>query len=140
MSLTKVFDIAGSALSAETMRLRATASNMSNANVEAGSADEVYKAQYPVFKAIQDEAMSAFDGVTNGGVKIDGMYQSEKEPISRYEPNNPLADEKGLVYAPDINYVEEMANMISASRSYQMDLEIMSTTKQMLQRTLQLGD
>ena len=76
----------------------------------------------------------------SAGVAVDDIVETESDPIARYEPNNPLADDKGFVYAPNINHVEEMANMISASRSYQMDIEVLNTTKQLMQRTLQLGE
>ena len=141
MGLTNIFNIAGSAMTAETQRLSTTSSNMSNANVVSSSPDQVYRAQYPIFKAMVENAQYQWSGETsNAGVKLDGIYESNAEPLKRHEPNNPLADKDGYVYAPNVNYVEELANMISASRSYQMDLEIMSTAKQLVQRTLQLGE
>lgn len=142
MSLNNIFDIAGSAMSAETVRMSTSASNMANANVVVGSPDEVYQAQYPVFTAIQAEAnaaMAANGQQPFGGVSVTGIYQSDADPFKRFEPNNPVADQDGFVYAPAVNHVEEMANMISASRSYQINLELIGTTKQLMQRTLQLG-
>ncbi|RAP37971.1 flagellar basal body rod protein FlgC [Legionella quinlivanii] len=140
MSLGKIFDIAGTGLAAETTRMTASASNMNNANVATGNPDETYRAQYPVFSTVQEQ-MNGLAGLeSRPGVKVTGIYESETPPIQRYEPNNPLADADGFVYAPNISYVEEMANLISASRSYQMNLEMINTTKQLMQRTLQLGE
>lgn len=139
MSLNTIFDIASSGLTAETTRMSTTASNMSNANVTSGNSDDVYKAQYPVFNAIQEQANLAMNGGHKPGVRVSNIYESTAEPISHFEPNNPIADENGYVYAPNINYVEEMANMISASRAYQLNLEMIGTAKQLMQRTLQLG-
>lgn len=139
MSLNSIFDIAGSAMTAETIRLTTSAGNLGNANVETGSADEVYKAKYPVFQAVQESAYKWLDDTAKGGVKVTGIYENDSEPNKRYEPNNPIADSKGFVYTPNVNYVEEMANVISASRSYQMDVELINTTKQLMRKTLQLG-
>lgn len=140
MSLGSVFDIAGSALTAETARLTTSASNMSNANIESGSADDVYKAQYPVFKTIQENATQWMDEQLPAGVQLQGTYASNADPIKHYQPNNPQADSKGFIYTPNINYVDEMANVISSSRSYQMNVELVNNTKQLIQQTLQLGD
>lgn len=138
MSLNHIFNIASSALHAETARMAATSSNMANANTVSGKKEEVYKPQYAVFAAIQQQAMHNGQAM-KGGVEVREIQESQADPEARYEPNNPVADEKGYVYAPNINYVEQMTDMISASRSYQMNLEMMGMTKQLLQRTLQLG-
>ncbi|AWN74554.1 flagellar basal body rod protein FlgC [Legionella anisa] len=140
MTLSAIFNIAGSALTAETARLTTSAENMSNANVESGSADETYKAKYPIFKAVQAQANQWMGEQVSGGVQLKGTYESALDPRKRYAPDNPLADKDGFVYTPNVNYVEEMANVISASRSYQMDVELLNTTKQLLLRTLKLGE
>ncbi len=140
MSLNAIFDIAGSAMVAETARLKTSAGNMSNANIDAGSPEDVYKAKYPIFKAVQNNANQWIGEQMQGGVQLKGIYESEAEPIKRYEPNNPVADANGFVYTADINTVEEMTNVISASRSYEMNIEMLNTTKQLMQRTLQLGE
>lgn len=140
MPLNHIFDIAGSALRAETTRLQTSASNMSNANVVSNNKDETYRPQYPVFKSVQADANNWLDQTIKAGVVVDGIVESDSDPLTRYEPNNPLADENGFVYTPNINYVEEMTNMISASRSYQMDIEMLNTTKQLMLKTLQLGE
>ncbi|QRN04173.1 flagellar basal body rod protein FlgC [Legionella sp. MW5194] len=142
MSLNTVFDIASSGLVAETTRMSTTASNMSNANVVAGNPDDVYRPQYPLFQSVQEQAnlsvRNAIAGKT-AGVQVAGIYESELEPVLRYDPSNPLANEAGYVYVPNVNMVGEMANMISASRAYQVNLEVISSAKQLMQRTLQLG-
>ncbi|KTC85549.1 MULTISPECIES: flagellar basal body rod protein FlgC [Legionella] len=140
MSLNNIFDISGSALVAETARLKTSASNMSNADVVTGSADEVYRAQYPIFTAVQEEAQQWMDSQTKAGVALSGVYESNTDAVKRFEPNHPLADKEGFVYAPNINSVEEMANIISSSRAYEMGVSVLNTTKQLIQRTLQLGE
>jgi flagellar basal-body rod protein FlgC len=140
MSLNTVFDIAGSGLSAETSRLSASAQNMTNANVVSGTPGEVYQPQYPVFQAVQETANQWIGDNLKAGVKLQGMYVSNVPPTMTYDPNNPISDANGYVYSPNISTVEEMANMISASKSYQMDVDLLNTTKQLMQRTLQLGE
>lgn len=140
MSFNSIFDIAGSAMAAESARLTSSAGNMSNANVESGNPNDVYKAKYPIFQAVQENANQWMGDNIKAGVALKGVYESDAEPAKRYEPDNPIADEKGFVYTPNVNYVEEMANVISASRSYQMNIELLNTTKQLMQRTLQLGE
>lgn len=142
MSLNTVFDIASSGLVAETTRMATSASNMSNANVVAGNPDDVYRPQYPLFQSVQEQANLSARNATPGvtpGVQVTGIYESDLEPVLRYDPSNPLANEAGYVYVPNVNVVEQMANMISASRAYQVNLEVISSAKQLMQRTLQLG-
>ena len=139
MSLFSIFDISGSALKAQSVRMTTTASNMSNADVVSSSANTTYRPRYPVFQSIQQQANAAMKLEGNAGVQVSAINESTKAPIKRYEPDNPQADSNGYIYAPNINVVEEMTNMISASRSYQMNVEIMNTTKQLMQKTLQLG-
>lgn len=140
MSLNAIFDIAGSAMTAETARLTTSAGNLSNANVEASSPDEVYQPKYPIFQAVQETANQWMGDQIKAGVQLKGIYESDAEPSKRYDPNSPMADNDGFVYTSNINYVEEMANVISASRSYQMNIELLNTTKQLMQQTLQLGE
>jgi len=132
MSLYKVFDVAGSAMSAQSKRLNVTASNMANANSVAGNPDEVYKARNPVFQTVLKDETSA-------GVKMTSVAESQAPAKARYAPENPMADENGYVYAPNVNMVEETVNMISASRSYEANVEVMSTSKELALRTLRLG-
>lgn len=130
----KIFDIAGSALSAQSVRLNTVASNLANADSVTGDANSVYKARMPVFQAIADP-----QNPEGSGVLVRGVVESTAEAQKRYEPGNPLADKDGYVFAPNVNIVEEMVNMISASRSYQASVEVMNTAKDMALRTLNLG-
>jgi flagellar basal-body rod protein FlgC len=136
MSSFKIFDVAGSGMSAQSVRLNTTASNLANADSISGDPTKVYKAKHPLFEAVRNGlgANSATAGVT-----VKGIYESQAEPTARYEPGNPLADGNGYVYAPNVNTVEEMVDMISASRSYQNNVEVMNTAKDMMLATLRLG-
>lgn len=133
MSTFRIFDIAGSALAAQSVRLNATASNLANANNVAGSADAVYQAREPVFQVMTDAA-----GETTG-VRVSDVQTSTAEAQKLYQPGHPLADAEGYVYAPSVNVVEEMVNMISAQRSYQSNVEVFNTVKDLTMRTLTLG-
>ena len=135
MSLFNIFDVSGSALTAQSVRLNAISSNLANAEVVSSSADAAYRPKYPVFSAAFD-AMSD-DSVV--GVRVDKVVESGLEPRREYQPSHPMADEEGYIYMPNVNVVEEMANMISASRSYQGNVEAMNTAKQLIVRTLNLG-
>lgn len=134
MSLFGIFDIAGSAMSAQTVRLNTTASNLANADNLSGSEAEAYRARHPVFSTFRD----ALDSST-AGVKVDGIVESHAPVQREYQPDNPLADAEGYVYRPNVDVVSEMADMISASRSYQNNVEVVNTSKQMLLNVLRLG-
>ena len=138
MSLFSVMNVAGSALAAQTLRLNTTASNLANANSTASSLDKTYKSRQPVFAPMLEGF--AEDGSESAvGVEVTGIVESNAPLQQEYEPGNPLADAQGYVFKPNVNVVEEMANMISASRSYQTNVEIMDASKQMLTRTLSIG-
>jgi len=137
MSMFKVFDIAGSALSAQTLRLNVTASNLANANSASSSTNTTYRERQPVFAAMLNDSGDDNGGAT--GVTVRGIVESNAPLQKQYDPGNPLADSKGYVYMPNVNVVEEMANMISASRSYQTNVEVVNTAKQLVLRTLTLG-
>jgi flagellar basal-body rod protein FlgC len=136
VSLFNVFDISGSALSAQSVRLNAISSNLANAEVVSSSEASAYRARYPVFSSALKFAMDDHEGV---GVRVDGMVESSMVPRKEFSPTHPMADEDGYIYMSNVNSVEEMANMISASRSYQSSVEAMNTTKQLIMRTLNLG-
>lgn len=139
MSLFKVMDIAGSALSAQSLRLNTTASNMANADSVSSSVGSTYRARHPVFATMVDDLMS-FEGDSAGtGVEVKGVIESQAPVRSIYRPEHPMADENGYIHMPNVNMVEEMANMMSASRSYQMNIEIANASKQLMLNTLQLG-
>jgi len=131
MSLTNVFHISASALTAQSMRLNAVASNMANADSAHASTGEGYKAKQVVFQAI---AMGQNPWAQ--GVRMKEVVEDPSPARLVYDPKHPLADAKGYVAYPNVDPVEEMVNMISASRSYQTNVEVMSTTKNLLQRTL----
>lgn len=136
MSLFRIFDVAGSGMSAQTVRLNTVASNMANAEVVSGTAADAYHARQPVFSAV----MNAMGG-TNASVPVEvsGVVESD-EPINKvYSPQHPKADADGYIYQSNVNVVEEMANMISASRSYATNAEVANTSKQLLLDTLRLG-
>ena len=136
MSSFKIFDVAGSGMSAQSVRLNTTASNLANADSVSGDPNQVYKAKHPLFEAIR--AGLGKDASTSG-VAVKGIFENLAPASARYEPGNPLADANGYVYAPNVNTVEEMVDMISASRSYQNNVEVMNTAKEMMLATLRLG-
>jgi len=138
----KVFDIAGSALSAQSVRLNTVASNLANADSVSGDPSTVYKARHPVFEAVRASLGSTLGGANSGSgaaVRVNGVVESNAPPTARYEPGNPLANEQGYIYAPNVNVVEEMVDMISASRAYQNNVEVMNTSKDLMLATLKLG-
>jgi flagellar basal-body rod protein FlgC len=141
MSLTRIFDVAGSGMAAQSLRLNVVASNLANANSVASSPDAAYRAREPLFAAVQRQAGAAAQGGdATVGVQVRGIAESDAPVNAQYEPGNPMADADGYVYASNVNPVEELVNMISASRSYQSDVEVMNTTKQLMLKTLTLGD
>ncbi|HEV2286313.1 MAG TPA: flagellar basal body rod protein FlgC [Steroidobacteraceae bacterium] len=142
MSSFKVFEIAGSGLSAQSVRLNTVASNLANADSVSGDPNTVYKARHPVFQAVHAAlgAQSAASQQRSGAaVRVSGIVESNAPPTVRNDPGNPLADAQGNVYAPNVNVIEEMTDMISASRAYQNDVEVMSTAKDLMLATLKLG-
>jgi flagellar basal-body rod protein FlgC len=136
MSSFKVFDIAGSGMAAQSVRLNTVASNLANANSVSGDPNTVYRARSPVFEAVRNALGSDASGAA---VRVRGIAESDAPSLARYEPGNPLANADGYVYASNVNVVEQMVDMISASRSYQSNVEVMNTSKEMLLSTLRLG-
>jgi flagellar basal-body rod protein FlgC len=132
MSLLNVFSIAGSALTAQSARLNAVASNLANADSVVGADGQPYRAKQVVFQATPVEG----GGV---GVRVTQLVESAAPPRMMYDPKNPAADAQGYVALPNVNVVDEMVNMISASRSYQNNVEVMNTAKALLQKTLAIG-
>jgi flagellar basal-body rod protein FlgC len=133
MSMFNVFNIAGSAMNAQSQRLNTVASNLANADSATSANGEVYRAKQVVFAATP----MGDDGAT--GVAVQSVIDDPSPMKTVYDPKNPLADAKGNVTMPNVNVVEEMVNMISASRSYQSNAEMMNTAKALLQKTLSLG-
>lgn len=136
MSLFNVLEIAGSGMSAQALRLNTTASNLANAESVSSSSESVYRARQPVFSAVMKALGESPEGV---GVQVNGIVESQVPVRKQYEPGHPMANEEGYIFMPNVSMVEEMANMISASRSYQSNSEIAKTSKQLLMRTLSLG-
>ena len=140
MSLLNVFDVSGSGMAAQTLRLNATASNIANAESVAKNPEDTYRARYPVFEASTiDRLNSSDDGAGSAAVRVPGIIESDKPLTLRYEPDHPYANEEGYVTYPNVSVVEEMANMISASRSFQINVEVMNTAKTLAERVLTLG-
>jgi flagellar basal-body rod protein FlgC len=142
MSSFKIFDIVGSGMSAQSVRLNTVASNLANADSVSGDPNTVYKARHPVFQAVQaamTQNLNATDRASSATVQVKGIVQSNAPPTERYDPGNPLADQNGNVYAPNVNVVEEMTDMISASRAYQDNVEVLNTSKDLMLATLKLG-
>lgn len=136
MSTFRIFDIAGSAVAAQTVRLNTVASNLANANSISSTAEGTYRARMPVFEAVRNELKGR---ETGAAVRVREVVESTAPPNSRYEPSNPLADANGFVYSPDISAVEQITDMVSASRSYQNNIEVMRTTRELMLATLRLG-
>ena len=138
MSLYNVFDIAGSGMSAQTTRLNLVASNMANAETVSSSTNETYRARQPVFGAVLQNVMSKQD-VSSKGVRVLGVVESQTPLRTEYAPQHPMANADGYIFKPNVNVVEEMANMMSASQSYKNNVEMLNTAKQLLQETLKIG-
>jgi flagellar basal-body rod protein FlgC len=135
MSLFQVFNIAGSALTAQSQRLNVVASNLANADSATSATGEPYRAKQVVFSAIP------LDGSATGAaaVRVTSVIEDPSPPKQVYDPRHPMADSKGYVTMPNVNPVEEMVNMLSASRAYQTNVDMMNTAKTLLLKTLSLG-
>jgi flagellar basal-body rod protein FlgC len=133
MSLFNVFNISGSAMSAQSQRLNTVASNLANADSVTSSNGQPYKAKQVVFSAVASQAPAV------SGVKVDKVIEDNAPGKVVYDPKHPMADEKGYVTMPNVNVTEEMVNMISASRAYQNNVETMNAAKTMLLKTLTIG-
>lgn len=138
MSLFSIFNVAGSGMAAQSLRLNTVASNLANADSVASTPEGAYRSREPLFAAVKNQLGGGRDA-TGEGVQVLGVSESQAAIPSRYEPGNPLADADGNVFASNVNPVDELVNMISASRSYQNNVEVMNTTKQLMVKTLDLG-
>ncbi len=140
MSDFRIFDIAGSAMQAQNVRMNLVASNMANADAVASSREEAYRSQKPVFQTIMDNSMGK-DALSKPGnsVEVERIIKSEQPVLTEYKPNHPMADENGFIYRSNVNPVEEMADMISASRSFQNNIEVVNSTKKMISAVINLG-
>ncbi len=139
MSMFTIFDTAGSGMAAQSLRLNTVASNLANAESVSSTPQGAYRAKEPLFAAVKQRVEGALADAGAVGVKVEGVSESQAGIPSRYEPGNPMADANGYIYASNVNPVDELVNMISASRSYQNNVEVMNTTKQLMVKTLDLG-
>ena len=137
MSLFNVFSISGTGMSAQSVRLNTTASNIANADSVSSSIDQTYRARHPVFAAEMQKAAAGQN--ESVGVQVLGVVESNKPLNVEYAPDHPMADGEGYIYKPNVNVIEEMTNMISASRSYQTNVQLAESAKNMLNKTLTLG-
>lgn len=133
----KIFDIAGSGMTAQGLRMNLVASNLANVDAVSSSEGETYKARHPVFQAVMEGVNPTKEGAA--GVQMVEVVESEAPLVSEYAPNHPMADANGYIYRPNVNVVEEMANMISASRAYQNNVEVVNSARQMMTATINLG-
>ena len=133
MSLFDSMNIASTALSAQTTRINTIASNMANANTVASTAEDTFKPRAPIFQAVLEGESDQL------GVRVKSIEELGGEARQEFEPAHPLANEEGFIYKPDIDVTQEMANMMSASRSFQSAIEVIDTSKQLALRTLTLG-
>jgi flagellar basal-body rod protein FlgC len=133
MSMFKIFDVSGSAVSAQTQRLNVVASNLANVDTIEGPDGSPYKARQVMFQT------TLMGEVTSAGVRVSDVVESTDKARMMYAPQHPKANAEGYVEGSNVNAVEEMVNMISASRSYQNNVEVMNTAKSLLLKTLQMG-
>ncbi len=135
MSFERLMSIAGTGMNAQLVRMNTTASNLANAGVVAGTDQGAFRAKRPVFQSLLDNAMLGKESF-EGGVRVDSIIDDPKPVKQVFEPNNPLADENGYVFASNVNEIEELIEMMDASRAYQNNVEVISTAKQLMSRTL----
>jgi len=133
MSLFNIFDISGSAMTAQSQRLNTVASNLANADSTTSADGKTYRAKQVVFSAVP------MGGAGGAGVRVAAVVEDASPLKKQYEPAHPMADEQGYVTMPNVNVVEEMVNMISASRAYQNNVDVLNTSKSMLLKTLSIG-
>lgn len=152
MGLYNIFDIAGSSMSAQSVRLNTVASNLANADVVSSTQAGAYRSRQPVFAAVMDalnstgqnvgQSGAAQYGMPQGqtpGVRVAGIVEDNAVARKEYQPEHPLANKEGYIFKSNVNAIEEMANMMAASRSYQNNVEVFNTSKQLLLKTLTMG-
>ena len=139
MSMDKIFGIAGTALNAQLTRMNSTASNLANAGTVSTTEKDAFRAKRPVFKALMNEEMTHQGAAYQGGVKIDRLADDTAPPRRVSDPKNPLADKDGYVYQSNVSEVTEMVEMMAAARSYQNNVEVINTARQLMMRTLDIS-
>ena len=138
MSIGNIFGIAASAMNAQMVRMNSTASNMANAGTVGASPDDAFKAKRPVFQALLHEHQLDQGSQYLGGVKIVGMVDDQAATKKMHDPGNPMADKDGFVYGSNVNEVTEMVEMMGAARSYQNNVEVVNTARELMMRTLDI--
>jgi flagellar basal-body rod protein FlgC len=139
MSITNIYGIAGTALNAQITRMNATASNLANAGTMSGSEAEAFRGKRAVFKALVSDEMTNAGSPYLGGVKVDRLVDDQAAPRRVADPKNPLADKDGYVYQSNVSEVTEMVEMMAAARSYQNNVEVINTARQLMLRTLEMS-
>ena len=136
MGLYNVFNVSGSSMSAQSVRLNTVASNLANTDTVSGTEKDVYLSRQPVFAAVMDALNSNQASVP---VRVAGVVESQAPARQEYQPDHPMANAQGYVFKSNVNTIEEMTNMMAASRSYQNNVEVFNTAKQLLLKTLNMG-
>lgn len=136
MGLYNVFNISGSSMSAQSVRLNTVASNLANADAVSSNEKDVYRSRQPVFAAVMDALNSNQASVP---VRVAGIVESQAPARQEYQPDHPMANPQGYIFKSNVNTIEEMTNMMTASRSYQNNVEVFNTSKQLLLKTLSMG-
>lgn len=136
MGLYNVFNISGSSMSAQSVRLNTVASNLANADAVSGNEKDIYRSRQPVFAAVM-EALNP--NQASVPVRVAGVVESQAPAQQQYQPDHPMANAEGYIYKSNVNTIEEMTNMMTASRSYQNNVEVFNTSKQLLLKTLSMG-
>jgi flagellar basal-body rod protein FlgC len=138
MSLYNIFNVAGSSMSAQSVRLNTVASNLANADVVSSNSKDAYKSRQPIFSSVMN-SMDNSNQSSSVSVRVSGIVESTAEARQEYQPHHPLANKEGYIFKSNVNAIEEMANMMAASRSYQNNVEVFNTSKQLLLKTLNMG-
>ena len=136
MGLYNVFNVAGSSMSAQSVRLNTVASNLANADTVSTTEKEIYRSRQPVFAAILQALGNEQSSIP---VRTASIVESQAPARQEYQPDHPLANKEGYIYRSNVNSIEEMTNMMAASRSYQNSVEVFNTSKQLLLKTLNMG-
>jgi len=138
MPIDQIFGIGGTALNAQLIRMNTTASNLANAGTTAPSEGEAFRGKRTIFKALMTEEMTHAGAAYVGGVKVDKIIDDQKPIPKLYDPTNPIADKDGFVYQSNVNEVTEMVELMAASRSYQNNVEVVNTARELMMRTLDI--
>lgn len=138
MSLDRIFNIAGSALNAQTVRMNTTASNLANSETVSSSDKDAYRAKRANFKSVLEDSVRGLQGPYAGGVTVKSLI-NDNSPVRRVsDPGNPMADQDGFIYMSNVNDMSEMVDMMSASRSYQNNVEVINTARTLMSKTIDL--